>query len=375
MVSFLHYTTRTHEIQLELCTELVYNETSGGPGFPGFATGWCIALLVEDSCRVTQSPAFTVGTVPVYGDLILAPMAGFSDSPYRLLCRAVGSAASYTECIPTTGFLHKNARTMQLARFDLRERPVAFQVIGSEPEQVIRACLTLEEQAPDWIDINMGCPAPRASSRGAGAGLLREPNKIARIFAVLSKQLKVPVSGKIRLGWDRNWRNHLEVAHILEDNGASLIAVHGRTGRDNYRFPADWDAIAQVKQATRIPVLANGDVRTVADINRIREHTHCDGVMVGRGAIGNPWIFRRRDLATVPLSERIEAIRCHLDLMIAFYGEPLAVVLFRKHLVRYVHGLPGATYIRSQLMSCRTRAQVLSYLAQDAFLHPIQNVL
>jgi tRNA-dihydrouridine synthase B len=315
---------------------------------------------------VTRDSVFVVGSVMVHGDLVLAPMAGFSDSPYRLLCRALGSAISYTECIPATGFVHRNPRITQSAQFDARERPVVFQVIGSEPEQVIRACLSLQELAPDWIDINMGCPAPRASSRGAGAGLLREPTKIAQIFAVLSKQLKVPVSGKIRLGWDRSSRNHLEVARILEDNGASLIAVHGRTGKDKYGSPADWDAIAQVKQAVSVPVLGNGDVRTVADIERIRAHTRCDGVMIGRGAIGNPWIFRRRDLDTVSLDERIMVVRCHLDLMLAFYGERLGVVLFRKHLVRYVHGLPGATDVRSQLMSCRTRAQVLSCLTGAA---------
>jgi len=324
---------------------------------------------------VTRNPEFLVGNVAINGDLILAPMAGFSDSPYRLLCRALGSAVSYTECIPATGLMHKNPRITQSAQYDPRERPLVFQVIGSEPDQVIRACLSLQEQAPDWIDINMGCPAPRASSRGAGAGLLREPDKIARIFAVLSKQLTVPVSGKIRLGWDCSSRNHLEVAHILEDNGASLIAVHGRTGRDKYGSPADWDAIAQVKQAVSIPVLGNGDVRTVTDIERIKAHTRCDGVMIGRAAIGNPWIFRRRDLDTVPLDERIRVIRCHLDLMIAFYGEPRGIVLFRKHLVRYVHGLPGAAYVRSQLMLCRTRSQVLDRLAADAFLHPVQNVL
>jgi nifR3 family TIM-barrel protein len=233
--------------------------------------------------------------------------------------------------------------------------------------------LRLQDWGADIIDINMGCPAARISGKGGGAGLLREPSRIAEIFARLSKRLSVPVTGKIRLGWDQRSRNHVEVARILEDNGAALIAVHGRTRDEAYNTPADWDAIAQVKQVVGIPVLANGDVRSSADIERIRNHTDCDGVMIGRGAIGHPWIFQRRDNHNVPLPERLEIIREHLSKMIAFYGEKRGVLAFRKHIIRYTRGLHGASKLRPEIMRCVTAEQVSEHL--ERFLHTTKNVL
>lgn len=322
---------------------------------------------------MAQTIAFHVGEIPIDGDLILAPLAGYSDQPYRGICRSMGSAMSYTEFVSSAGMLDANHRTLEILRFHPRERPVVFQVFGGEPDQVIRACLRLERLGPDIIDVNMGCPARRVAAQGGGAGLLREPAKIARIFASASRQLSTPVSGKIRLGWDQESRNYLEVAHILEDNGASLIAVHARTRSGGYSEPADWDAIAEIKQAVGIPVVGNGDVQCTADIEAIKSHTGCDGVMIGRAAIGNPWIFQRRDLVDVAMEERIRVIGHHLAEMVSFYGERRGVVQFRKHIVRYLRGVPNATQIRPRLMTCREQAEVLDTLQR--YLQQTENVL
>jgi nifR3 family TIM-barrel protein len=198
----------------------------------------------------------------------------------------------------------------------------------------------------------MGCSVPKVAGRGAGAALLREPAKIGRIFARLTKALSIPVTGKIRLGWDDNALNYLEVAKILEDNGASLIAVHGRTKVQAYNGAANWDAIAEIKQAVKIPVIGNGDVACVADIDRIKRHTGCDGVMIARAAIGNPWIFQRKDIHEVTLAEKAQLIYRHLDLMLDFYGEDRGLILFRKHVVKYVRGLAHIAKVKTQLVTC-----------------------
>ena len=319
---------------------------------------------------VNEIPAFSVGNVPIYGDLILAPLAGYSDQPYRCICRRLGSAMSYTQFVSANGFLHGDSRTRDPLRFDPQERPIVFQVSGGDPVPIVEACKRLEELEPDIIDVNMGCPADRICRKGGGAALLREPAKIAHIFSSLTKELSTPVAGKIRLGWDRDSLNYLEVARILEDNGASLVSVHGRTRSENYGSPADWDAIAQVKQSVHIPVLSNGDVRCVEDIQRIKAHTGCDGVMIGRGAIGNPWLFQKRDLIKVSLDERLEMILYHLSQMVTFYGERRGVLSFRKHLVRYLRGLPGASQVRRQLMACITQTEVSSTIERFFTSYP-----
>jgi nifR3 family TIM-barrel protein len=194
---------------------------------------------------------------------------------------------------------------------------------------------------------------PNVSGRGAGAGLLRDPAKIGRIFNRLSHCLSVPVTGKIRLGWDSQSRNYVEVAKILEDNGASLIAVHGRTKEMKYGGHADWDAIAEVKRAVKIPVIGNGDVKLAEDIDRMKAHTGCDGVMIARATIGNPWIFQRRNRDQVTLHEMVQLQKRHLQLMVDYYGD-YGLVLFRKHAVRYIVGLPGSAELRNQLVTCQS---------------------
>ena len=313
-------------------------------------------VLTQNRIAETTSPAFFVRDIPIYGDLILSPMDGFSDLPFRLICRELGSAMSYTEFVNVLNLQGKRRReeTNLKLQFDPSERPMTFQIYGYDEDLLINTAVRLQDLGPDIIDINMGCYVKDIARRGAGSGMLLFPDKIARIFARLSKELRVPVTGKIRLGWDDTKRNYLEVAKILEDNGASLIAVHGRTKAQAYTGNADWDAIAEVKQAVKIPVIGNGDVRTVADIDKMKSHTKCDGVMIGRGAIGNPWIFARKDRDQVTAPEKIALLRRHLSLSLDFYGHDLGMRLFRKHASKYVVNITGEDKPHVPLLQCNS---------------------
>lgn len=317
-----------------------------------------------------MSPSFFIRDIPVYGDLILSPMAGFSDVPYRLICREFGMAMSYLEVVSMDGVLWKNKKTFRLLDFRPVERPVSFQILGNDENKLAEACRMIEVLCPDSIDVNMGCSVSDIAGKGAGAGLLKDPHKIGRIFNILTKMLHVPVTGKIRLGWDHQSRNYLEVARILEDNGASLIAVHGRTRSQFFRGKADWDAIAEIKQAVKIPVVGNGDVKCVADIERIKQHTGCDGVMIGRAAVGNPWIFQRKDRDQISCSDKAKIIQRHLSLMTAYYGNDIGVILFRKHIIRYVAGMPMVTELRPRLLRCNSPDEIIELI--NSYMERIQ---
>ena len=296
------------------------------------------------------------------GDLILSPMDGFSDLPFRAMCRELGSAMSYTEFVNALDILQGNPRVEKKLAYLPEERPVVFQIFDSEPDRIVEAALRLQERRPDIIDVNMGCSAKCVSGRGAGAGLLRTPLKVARIFKELSSRLEVPVTGKIRLGWDEQDRNYLLIARIVEENGGALLAVHGRTKAQGYGGQADWEAIAQVKQAVSIPVIGNGDIRTVADIERIKTYTGCDGVMIGRGAIGNPWIFSRLDREQVPPQQVRTVMLRHLERMLSFYEGDYGLVLFRKHASRYLSPFPLTPEQRARLMTAEQPEEFMDLL-------------
>jgi nifR3 family TIM-barrel protein len=305
---------------------------------------------------MTRQPAFLVRDVPVWGQAILSPMDGYSDLPFRLICRELGSAMSYTEFVNVDELRSRKptVKAWTKLRFDPSERPMTFQIYGHDEDRLVDTALRLQDYGPDIIDINMGCYVKNIAERGAGSGMLCQPDKIARVFTRLSRGLSLPVTGKIRLGWDAASRNYLQVARLLEDSGASLVAVHGRTKAQAYTGQADWDAIAEVKQAVRIPVIGNGDVRTVADIARLKAHTGCDGVMIGRAAIGNPWIFAGLDREAVPLSRKVALMRRHLALNLDFYGPRTGLVLFRKHAAKYIRGLPEEELLRIPLLTAET---------------------
>ncbi|MFB3904720.1 MAG: tRNA dihydrouridine synthase DusB [Acidobacteriota bacterium] len=305
------------------------------------------------------SPQFFIGATPVYGDLVLAPMSGYSDLPFRSLCRRFGSALSYTEFVSAkeivrgAGLHWKRALT-----FLPWERPVIIQIFDGDENRLVEAGLRVAELEPDVIDVNMGCSVPKIAGRGAGAALLKEPAKIARIFDRLTKAVALPVTGKIRLGWDQNTRNYLEILAAMQDHGAAMVAVHARTREQGYSGQADWDAIAEIVQAARIPVLGNGDVQSVRDAEKMKETTGCAAVMVGRGAIGNPWLFQRRERGAVPLSEKIRTVRYHFQLMEDYYGQPLASILMRKHLTKYFNEHPGVRGYRPRLVKIESKEEL-----------------
>lgn len=296
--------------------------------------------------------------VPVHGDAILAPMDGYSDWPFRSVCRSLGSAMSYTEFVKVEKILSRSKQPGKKFHFEEAERPITFQIYGDEPDLILEAALRVQEWGPDIIDINMGCPAKSVADRGAGVGMMRTPLKIARTFKKLTAALKVPVTGKMRLGWE-NYRSYKLIARIVEENGGSLIALHGRTKEQSYSGEANWDAIAEVRSAVNIPVLGSGDVKTVSDIERMKRHTGCEGVMIGRAAIANPWIFSRLDRDQVSPEQVHEIVRIHLERNIQFYGPEDGQRLFRKHAVQY---------LLMRRLSREDRKKILQHTPPEEFL-------
>ncbi len=299
-----------------------------------------------------NQPHFYVASLPVYGDVILAPMAGYSDVPYRALCRAYGSAMHYTEFVPAEALLGRRSRNRFWMRLDKQpdEHPMVFQIFGNDAQKILRAAQNVLDLGPDIIDINMGCSTRQVSGRGAGVGMMPQPELVRETFSLLSRHLPVPVTGKIRLGWDATQQNFLEIGQIMVDNGAALIAIHGRTKVQKYDGRANWDAIAALKQALPVPIIGNGDVSTPAHIERMKAHTGCDAVMIGRAAIGNPWIFARQEKDKLPFSEIKAAICLHLREMLAYYGDPHGLIRFRKHLKQYLDGRCLAEAMLNELL-------------------------
>lgn len=300
---------------------------------------------------MTDSQArFSIGMVPIHGDVILAPMEGFSDVPYRSLCRRFGSAMSYTSFVSALELTQGIDRAWKELEFLPNERPVAFQFYDDDIDRLLEAVRASLQLEPDIIDINMGCSSRRVSGRGAGAGLLRQPAKVAALMRQLSSQISQPVTAKIRLGWDDHERNFLDIGRIIEDNGGKALAVHGRTRQQAYRGRADWDAIAELGQALSIPLIANGDVTDPKDIQRLMDHTRCQAVMIGRGAIGNPWIFQKQARSQVDWEETLAVMAQHLRSMVDYYGAR-GTVLFRKHLTRYLEPFPVDHAWRRELLT------------------------
>ncbi len=309
---------------------------------------------------ITPTPLFYIGNIPVYGRYILAPMDGYTDHPFRLLCRQQGSAISISEFINgidiSNGHPHLPAKLM----FSAEERPFAYQIFDDNPERLLRAATFLSRNNPDFIDVNMGCSARNVVNRGAGAGLLKDPQKIAKIMSSLVSEVDLPITAKIRLGWDEGSKNYLEVSKILEENGASAIFVHARTRKQEYSGNADWNSIGEIKVNVKIPVIGNGDVISIDDANKLMNQTGCDAVMIGRAAIGNPWVFNNVDSFKISPENKFEMVENHLEKIISLYGPDVGVPIFRKHLVRYLSGYLHTSEIRREVFTITDKSQLIS---------------
>jgi tRNA-dihydrouridine synthase B len=319
---------------------------------------------------------FRIGDVEMDSPLVLAPLAGVSDSPFRRLAREQGASAVFTEMVSSDGLVRGSQATLEYCAFEPEERPIGIQLFGSDPATMADAARVLTdlpaERRPDLIDINMGCPVRKVVNRCAGAALLQDVPRIAAIVEAMVRATPLPVTAKIRLGWDGNSRNVVKVARTLEDAGARAVAIHARTRAEKFEGHAHWDMIGEARDAVSIPVIGNGDVRRAEDAIRMLRATGCDGVMLGRAAFGDPWVFRRaRALLergeTLPLpsaSERLEAGIRHLGMMVGSVGPEHAAREMRKHVAWYIKGLPHSARVREQVNRARS-ADELAGLLRD----------
>ncbi len=308
-----------------------------------------------------------IGSVELPNNLILAPMAGVSDLPFRLLCREQGAGMTVMEMVSAKAILYKNKNTQELMRTVPKERPVSLQLFGSDPDIVSEIALQIEEKPFDILDFNMGCPVPKVVKNGEGSALMRDPLRAAEIVRRTVSKIHKPMTVKIRKGFNDNEVNAVELAKRLEDAGAAAIAVHGRTREQYYSGKADWDIIRQVKEAVKIPVIGNGDITGVESARRMLEETGCDGIMIGRAARGNPWIFReileglgieppaddlgfhtaKNHVHPTPATAQLKAmILRHAQLMVDADGEYAGMRKMRKHVAWYTAGYPHSSKLR-----------------------------
>lgn len=311
-----------------------------------------------------------IGHLELENNVFLAPMAGVTDLPFRILCKEMGCGLVYSEMVSAKGILYDNKNTTELLEIDPKERPVAVQLFGSDPEILGAMAKKIEPYPIDIIDVNMGCPAPKIVKNGEGSCLMKTPELVGKIVKSLVESQSKPVTIKFRKGFDDDHINAVEIAKIAEANGASAVAVHGRTREQYYSGKADWDIIKQVKAVVNIPVIGNGDVFTPQDAKNLLEYTGCDAIMVGRGAQGNPWIFKRilhylhtgEILPEPTAEERVEKALRHAEMLIDYKSEYIGVREMRKHMAWYMKGLPGAAELRGKLNYAENRAELEALL-------------
>ncbi len=314
----------------------------------------------------------TIGNVEFKNNVILAPMAGVTDLPFRLLCKEQGAALVCTEMVSAKAILYNNKNTKALLEMHPDEAPVSLQLFGSDPEIISDMAKRIEELPFAILDINMGCPVPKVVNNGEGSALMKNPKLAGEIVSAVSKAIKKPVTVKIRSGFDKDHINAVEMAKIMEDSGAAAIAVHGRTREQYYSGEADWEIIARIKEAITIPVIGNGDVTDCDSAAELLKQTGCDGIMIGRAARGNPWIFRQvtayLDDGTIlppPTSEERKAmILRHGRLQLEHKGEYTGVREMRKHVSWYTAGMPHSAQLRQRVNAVEKFSELVELIEQ-----------
>lgn len=314
-----------------------------------------------------------IGKVKLDSPIFLAPMAGVTDLPYRILARELGCGLVYSEMISDKGIHYRNGHTLEMLKSEVGERPLALQLFGAEPKLLVEAARYVESLGiADLIDLNMGCPAPKVVKNNEGSALMKDPKRAFEIMQAVQAAVSVPVTVKMRKGWDKESVNVVEMAELAEAAGMAAIAIHGRTREEYYTGRADWQIIAEVKQKVKIPVIGNGDVRTCQDLDQMFKLTGCDAVMIGRAAQGNPWIFRQlrhfvetgEMLPLVTLEERKILILRHLDMLIAHKGTYIGPREMRKHATWYTKGMSHGAELRLKFNQAETREDFYHILEQ-----------
>jgi len=300
-----------------------------------------------------------IGNVSIPAGAALAPMAGITDSSFRLIAKKFGCGLVYSEMVSAMALRYNHPKTLNFLRFSEKEHPIAIQIFGSDPDVLLSAARTVEASGADILDLNLGCSVPKVVKGKAGAFLARDLDCLRNILEVLVKSVSIPVTIKIRKGWDDKHINAIPLAKMAEEAGVSAVAVHARTSSAAYRGAADWDFIRELKNSIRIPVIGNGDVKSHGDIEKMKQITGCDVVMIGRGSLGNPWIFR----GMPPLPGELRAVILeHLELMLDLEEEKRAILKMRKHLAWYVRGIPGAAEFREKASRVTTKREIETLL-------------
>jgi nifR3 family TIM-barrel protein len=314
-----------------------------------------------------MAKSFKIGNVDIKNQVVLAPMAGVCNSAFRLTVKEFGAGLVCAEMVSDKGLIYGNDRTMEMLYIDEREKPLSLQIFGGEIETLVQAAQLVEKHSnADIIDINMGCPVPKITKSEAGARLLLYPDKVYEIVKAVVESVDLPVTVKIRMGWDSEHIFAIENAKAIEAAGAKAIALHGRTRVQMYDGVANWDIIRDVKQAIHIPLIGNGDVKTPQDAKRMLDETGCDAVMIGRAALGNPWMLYQTvryletgELILEPIPrEKVDVCMLHLDRLIAIKNENIGVREMRKHAAWYLKGIRGNARVRNAINDCTTRSEM-----------------
>jgi len=313
-----------------------------------------------------------IGSVEIPNRTVLAPMAGICNSAFRRICKEFGVGLIYAEMVSDKALCYESEKTKNMLYMTESERPIVQQIFGSDVESFKQAAkIVYETMKPDIIDINMGCPVPKVAVKSqAGAALLKNPQKIKEIVESVVKIVPCPVTVKIRSGWDENNINAVEVAKICEQAGASAIAIHPRTRSQAYTGSANWDIIKKVKEAVKIPVIGNGDIKTAEDAVRMFEETNCDAVMIGRASLGNPHIFTqinsyidsKEQKVNLTVLEKIDIIKRHYEYLLEIKNEKVATLEMRTHIAYYLKGLPNAVEVKKQIFKCNNKQDILNIL-------------